>query len=206
MKKEYFYIFRIHLEQKNKVMKIAIFGTVFSENFNKYIQHLVKKLESEKIDIIIESSFYEFLSERLRFHSQIETFNSSTNLLVEKTDILLSVGGDGTLLKATSFVNKTNIPIMGINTGRLGFISSIPPDQIDEAINDLIRGNYSINQRTLLELHTENNLFQNKNFALNEVAIVKKDTSSMIKIDAFINDEFLNTYWADGLIVATPTG
>ena len=206
MKKEYFYIFQTHLEQTNKVMKIAIFGTVFSENFNKYIQHLVKKLESEKIDIIIEESFYVFLNERLRFHSNIETFNSSSNLLEEATDILFSIGGDGTLLKATSFVNKTNIPIMGINTGRLGFISSIPPDQIDEAINGLIKGNYSINKRTLLELHTENNLFQNKNFALNEVAIVKKDTSSMIKIDAYINDEFLNTYWADGLIVATPTG
>ena len=95
---------------------------------------------------------------------------------------------------------------MGINTGRLGFISSIAPDQIDEAINDLLKNNYKTDRRTLLTLTTSNNLFKNKNFALNEVAIVKKDTSSMVKIDAYVDNEFLNTYWADGLIVSTPTG
>lgn len=187
-------------------MKIALFGTVFSEHFDKYIQHLIKKLEAEKIDIVIEDSFYTFLKGRLRFKFDVETFKDSVDLKDKKADILFSIGGDGTLLKAITFIKKTNVPIMGINTGRLGFISSIPPDQIDEAINDLINNNYKINKRNLLELHTDNNLFQNKNFALNEVAIVKKDTSSMIKIDAYVNDEFLNTYWADGLVVATPTG
>jgi len=187
-------------------MKIALFGTVFSEHFDKYIQHLIKKLEAEKIDIVIEDSFYTFLKGRLRFKFDVETFKDSVDLKDKKVDILFSIGGDGTLLKAITFIKKTNVPIMGINTGRLGFISSIPPDQIDEAINDLINNNYKINKRNLLELHTDNNLFQNKNFALNEVAIVKKDTSSMIKIDAYVNDEFLNTYWADGLVVATPTG
>ena len=187
-------------------MKIALFGTVFSEHFDKYIQHLIKKLEAEKIDIVIEDSFYTFLKGRLRFKFDVETFKDSVDLKDKKVDILFSIGGDGTLLKAITFIKKTNVPIMGINTGRLGFISSIPPDQIDEAINDLINNNYKINKRSLLELHTDNNLFQNKNFALNEVAIVKKDTSSMIKIDAYVNDEFLNTYWADGLVVATPTG
>ena len=187
-------------------MKIALFGTVFSEHFDKYIQHLIKKLEAEKIDIVIEDSFYTFLKGRLRFKFDVETFKDSVDLKDKKVDILFSIGGDGTLLKAITFIKKTNVPIMGINTGGLGFISSIPPDQIDEAINDLINNNYKINKRNLLELHTDNNLFQNKNFALNEVAIVKKDTSSMIKIDAYVNDEFLNTYWADGLVVATPTG
>ena len=95
---------------------------------------------------------------------------------------------------------------MGINTGRLGFISSISAGQIDDAINDILKGNFKINERALLELTTENNLFKDKNFALNEVAISKKDTSSMIRIDAFVDDEFLNTYWADGLVISTPTG
>ena len=95
---------------------------------------------------------------------------------------------------------------MGINTGRLGFISSISTDQIDAAINDLLRENYKIDNRTLLELNTSNELFGNQNFALNEVAVTKKDTSSMIKVDAYVDDEFLNSYWADGLIVSTPTG
>lgn len=95
---------------------------------------------------------------------------------------------------------------MGINTGRLGFISSISAGQIDDAVNDIIKGNYAINERALLELNTKNNLFKEKNFALNEVAISKKDTSSMIRIDAYVDDEFLNTYWADGLVISTPTG
>jgi len=186
-------------------MKIALFGTNFSENFNKYIQHLINRLESEKIQICIEESFLNFIEDKLRFKNEVSIFRDHEDLK-NKTDILFSIGGDGTLLKATSYVRNSGIPIMGINTGRLGFISSIAPDQIDEAINDLLKKNYKINQRTLLRLDTTNNLFKNKNFALNEVAVVKKDTSSMIKIDAYVNDEFLNTYWADGLVVSTPTG
>jgi len=110
------------------------------------------------------------------------------------------------LLKAVTYVRESEIPIMGINTGRLGFISSVSADQIDDAITDILKGNYKINERTLLELSTNKNLFKDKNFALNEVAVSKKDTSSMIRIDAYVDDEFLNTYWADGLVVSTPTG
>jgi len=186
-------------------MKIALFGTNFSENFNKYIQHLVHKLESEKVEIFIEESFLEYVTNRLRFKNEVATFNSHEDLK-DKVDILFSIGGDGTLLSAVSYIRNSNIPILGINTGRLGFISSVAPDQIEQAVNDVLNKNYKTNRRTLLTLNTSNNLFKNKNFALNEVAIVKKDTSSMIKIEAYVDDEFLNTYWADGLIVSTPTG
>ena len=186
-------------------MKIALFGTDFSENFNKYIQHLINKLESEKIQICVEELFLDFINNKLRFKNEILTFKNHEELK-HKADILFSIGGDGTLLKAVSYVRESNIPVMGINTGRLGFISSIAPDQIDEAVNDLLKKNYKIDKRTLLNLTTSNNLFKNKNFALNEVAIVKKDTSSMIKVDAYLDDDFLNTYWADGLIISTPTG
>ena len=186
-------------------MKIALFGTNFSENFNKYIQHLVHKLESEKVEIFIEESFLEYVTNRLRFKNEVATFNSHEDLK-DNVDILFSIGGDGTLLSAVSYIRNSNIPILGINTGRLGFISSVAPDQIEQAVNDVLNKNYKTNRRTLLTLNTSNNLFKNKNFALNEVAIVKKDTSSMIKIEAYVDDEFLNTYWADGLIVSTPTG
>jgi len=186
-------------------MKIALFGTNFSENFNKYIQHLVHKLESEKVEIFIEESFLEYVTNRLRFKNEVATFNSHEDLK-DNVDILFSIGGDGTLLSAVSYIRNSNIPILGINTGRLGFISSVAPDQIEQAVNDVLSKNYKTNRRTLLTLNTSNNLFKNKNFALNEVAIVKKDTSSMIKIEAYVDDEFLNTYWADGLIVSTPTG
>ncbi|MBT4344491.1 MAG: NAD kinase [Flavobacteriales bacterium] len=186
-------------------MTIAIFGSPYPEHFTKYIQHLVKKLESEHIKIIIEEEFYVFLQNNIRLTSKKETFNSYESLK-ENADFLLSIGGDGTLLKAVTFVRESNIPIMGINTGRLGFISSISAGQIDDAINDILKANFKINERALLELTTENNLFKDKNFALNEVAISKKDTSSMIRIDAFVDEEFLNTYWADGLVISTPTG
>jgi NAD+ kinase len=186
-------------------MTIAIFGSPYPEHFSKYIQHLIKKLETEHINLIIEEEFSIFLENNIRFNKSISTFNSYATLK-NKADFLLSIGGDGTLLKAVTYVRESEIPIMGINTGRLGFISSISADQIDDAITDILKGNYKINERTLLELSSDKNLFKEKNFALNEVAVSKKDTSSMIRIDAYVDDEFLNTYWADGLVVSTPTG
>ncbi len=165
----------------------------------------MKKMESEQIKIIIEEDFNKFLQNNIRFTKKIDTFNSPEGL-IDNVDCLLSIGGDGTLLRAITYVRKSNIPILGINTGRLGFISSVSTQEIDDAINDLIKGNYTISERTLLELNTEKNLFKDKNFALNEVAISKKDTSSMVKIEAYVDNEFLNTYWADGLVVSTPTG
>ena len=186
-------------------MTIAIFGSPYPEHFSKYIQHLIKKLETEYINLIVEEEFSIFLENNIRFNKRISTFNSYETLK-NKADFLLSIGGDGTLLKAVTYVRESEIPIMGINTGRLGFISSISADQIDDAITDILKGNYKINERTLLDLTSDKNLFKEKNFALNEVAVSKKDTSSMIRIDAYVDDEFLNTYWADGLVVSTPTG
>jgi NAD+ kinase len=186
-------------------MTIAIFGNPYPEHFSKYIQHLIKKLETEHINLIIEEKFSIFLENNIRFNKKISTFNSYETLK-NKADFLLSIGGDGTLLKAVTYVRESEIPIMGINTGRLGFISSISADQIDDAIIDILKGNYKINERTLLQLSSDKKLFKDKNFALNEVAVSKKDTSSMIRIDAYVDDEFLNTYWADGLVISTPTG
>ena len=186
-------------------MTIAIFGSPYPNQFTKYIQHLIKKLENEHIKIIVEEEFNLFLQDNIRFTNKTETFNSYETLK-ENTDLLFSIGGDGTLLRTVTYVRGSNIPIMGINTGRLGFISSISAGQIDDAINDILKKNYKISERALLELNTTNRLFKNKNFALNEVAISKKDTSSMVRIDAYVDDEFLNTYWADGLVVSTPTG
>ena len=186
-------------------MTIAIFGSPYPEHFSKYIQHLIKKLENEHIKIIVEENFNTFLQNNIRFKNAVTTFNSHETL-GNNVNFLFSIGGDGTLLKAVTYVRGSSIPILGINTGRLGFISSISAGQIDDAVNDILKGNYQINERALLELNTDKKLFKEKNFALNEVAVSKKDTSSMIRIDAFVDDEFLNTYWADGLVVSTPTG
>ncbi|MBT5699124.1 MAG: NAD kinase [Flavobacteriales bacterium] len=185
-------------------MKIALFGNEFPSNYIKYINHLITKLESENVELIIQHKFHDFLQDSINFSEETKTFERITS--DENIDFLFSIGGDGTLLKAVTYVRESNIPILGINTGRLGFISSISTDQIDVAVDNVLKGEYKIRSRTVLQLETENNLFGTTNFALNEVAIVKKDTSSMIRIDAFIDDEFLNSYWADGLLISTPTG
>jgi len=186
-------------------MQIALFGTPCSDQFTKYIQYLVNKLESEEITILIYDEYLSFLNNKVKFKKPPQTFNSYDSLK-NNADFLFSIGGDGTLLGSVTLVRDCNIPILGINTGRLGFISSVSTDQIESAINDVINSNFNIKSRTLLTLETENNLFGDVNFALNEVAIVKQDTSSMIRIDAFIDKEFLNSYWADGLVIASPTG
>ena len=186
-------------------MRIALFGTPCSEQFTKYIQHLVSRLEAENVSLLVYEEYLSFLEKKVTFEKPPKIFDSY-HTLKGSADFLFSIGGDGTLLGSITLVRDSNIPILGINTGRLGFISSVSTDQIESAINDVISNNFEIKNRTLLSLETENNLFGNVNFALNEVAIVKKDTSSMIRIDAFLNDEFLNSYWADGLVIATPTG
>jgi NAD+ kinase len=186
------------------IMKIALFGTTFNEAKAVYVQHLINKLEQENVDLIIESQFSELLSD-IKFKNEYSTFDTPQELK-ENADIILSIGGDGTLLATITLVRDSGIPILGINTGTLGFISSVSTDQIEYAINHLLKGDYTIKNRTLLQLNSENNLFGDTNFALNEVTVLKKDTSSMIRVHAYLDDEFINTYWADGLIISSPTG
>lgn len=186
-------------------MRIALFGTPCSEQFTKYIQHLVSRLEAENVTVLVYEEYFNFLENKVKFKNPPIFFDAYESLK-DQADYLFSIGGDGTLLGSVTLVRDSNIPILGINTGRLGFISSIATDQIESAITDVLNNNFEIKSRTLLSLETETNLFGKVNFALNEVAVVKKDTSSMIRIDAFLDNEFLNSYWADGIVIATPTG
>ena len=136
-----------------------------------------------------------------------ENINSFTEL-DKSYDLLISIGGDGTILKAITFVKHLSIPIVGINSGRLGFLAKIKIDKIEEAIDEIISGNYSISERSLIEVVTseKNNELSKLNFALNEITISKKNTTSMIGVKTYLNKEYLTNYWADGLIIATPTG
>jgi NAD+ kinase len=186
-------------------MRIALYGNPFEASKSKYIQHLIHKLEQENVSICIENQFFDFLEEIITFKKPVSSFDNYEELK-ERADVLLSIGGDGTLLNTITLVRDSGIPVLGINTGRLGFISSISTDQIDSAINQLLKGNYDIQERTLLQLESENDLFGETNIALNEVTILKKDTSAMIQIHAYLDDVYLNSYWADGLIISTPTG
>ena len=186
-------------------MNIALYGKSFSETFDSCIQQLILKLEKENCGLYIYEPFEFFLKKKVKFSSTIKTFNSYVDINKE-VDFLISIGGDGTLLNTITLVRDSGIPVIGINTGRLGFLASISKDEVIDAMDAIFNKKYILEKRSLLQLETSNLLFGEMNFALNELTVLKKDTSSMIIIDTYINDEFLNSYWADGLIVATPTG
>lgn len=183
--------------------RIAIYGRQFSEDFSVSISGFFDLLAAKGVAFSVYDQFAGFLSSQLGF-SPPQTFARST-FDPKKFDLLISIGGDGTMLDSTAFVLDSGLPILGLNTGRLGFLSSISLGQIEEAVNDVIAGAYMIDKRTVLKLESEEKIFE-QNFALNEMTIHKNDTQSMIVIHAYVDGKFLNTYWADGLIIATPTG
>ncbi len=186
-------------------MRIAIFGKTFPKEIQEVIVQLVHKLESSNIPLLIYEPFYKKIIRNVKLNKGFKTFKDHACLL-GKADFLISIGGDGTLLDTITLVRDSGIPILGINMGRMGFLSSISKMKIDEAIEQLLAGRFSLDSRTLIELKTEENLFGDLNYALNELTVYKKDPMSMLKIQAYVNDELLNSYWADGLIIATPTG
>ncbi len=186
-------------------MKIAIYARNTNDNISEHIQFLFHKLNEHKTEIYIHETYYKFAKQKLNISGDIKTFNSH-NDLKGKVDCLLSLGGDGTFLETISYIRDSNIPILGINTGRLGFLANVAKTEIGNAIDDLVNKKFSLEKRALLSVTQPKNLFGEVNYGLNELTILKKDSSSMITIHAYINDEYLNSYFADGLIVATPTG
>lgn len=186
-------------------MNIAIYGKSISENYINNIQHLIEILEKKKCCIHIYKPFGLLLKSKVKFSSAYQTFNGFADI-DRKIDFLISIGGDGTLLNTITLVKDTGIPVFGINTGRLGFLSSISIEEIDVALDLVLKKKYRLEKRSLIELIANNQPFGDINYALNELTILKKDTSSLITINTYVNNEFLNSYWADGIIIATPTG
>jgi NAD+ kinase len=186
--------------------RIAIYGRQFTEEYNDSIRHFFDLLNQRGVEYCVFEPFLQFLSENIEMSVEgISNFTKQT-FDPKNVDVLISIGGDGTMLDSTTFVRDSGLPMLGLNTGRLGFLSSISLGQIDEAIDQVIEGAYMIDKRSVLKLETEQQIFGEENFALNEMTIHKKDTQSMIVIHAYVDGKFLNTYWADGLIIATPTG
>lgn len=186
-------------------MLIAIYNRTFTEEDIPLILHVLSRLYEQSIQLIFFKDFFDRIEPHLLHPQPARVFTSRRDLPLH-TDMLLSLGGDGTLLDTIIYVGDSNIPIIGINLGRLGFLAAIPDDDIDAAIVNLARGSFTTEKRTLLHLDSSVPLFDGAPFALNEFTLHRKDSSSMIKIHTYLNGEFLNTYWADGLIVATPTG
>ena len=184
-------------------MKVGVFGSEYQAEKQNVIKRLFEKLRQQESEIYIDSRFYSFLTDGLDYEPPV------TGILIGDEfdlDVALSVGGDGTFLRTAARVNKQDIPILGINTGRLGFLADISSNEIEDALDELFKNYYRIEERTLLTLYTENHSFQGYNYALNEIAVLKRDTSSMITIHTFLDDEYLTSYQADGLVIATPTG
>ena len=186
-------------------MLVALYNRTFEEKDIPTMQHVVQRLEAERISIVIFKDFLDRLEPHVTFKCPPRIFSRQSDL-PRNTDMLISLGGDGTLLDTVCYVGGTNIPLIGINLGRLGFLAAIPVEEVDGAISSLVRGSYTLEQRSLLHLDASIPLFADAPYALNEFTLHRKDSSSMIKIHTYLNGEFLNTYWADGLIVSTPTG
>lgn len=185
-------------------MKIAILGKPFKEEIVPFMQGLFDDLVARHAEITIVEYFKTYLENQIKLPETIATFSRGDDL--KGINYVLSIGGDGTLLDTVTYVGSRQIPILGINTGRLGFLATVAFDQIPLALDALFKGHFVIDERTLIRADSDQEIFDGINFGLNEFSILKTDTSSMIVVHTYIDGEYLNSYWADGLVVATPTG
>jgi NAD+ kinase len=185
-------------------MRIAILGKPFSEAAQPFVQALLDDLVARQAEVIIAESFRTYLDNSLRLPEGIGSFRRGDSL--RGVQFVFSIGGDGTLLDTVTYVGSLQIPILGINAGRLGFLATVTPAHLAQAIDSLFKGHFVIEERSLIRVDTDPDVFGDINFGLNEFSILKRDTSSMIVVHTYIDGEYLNSYWADGLIVSTPTG
>ncbi|MFV8268590.1 NAD kinase [Flavobacterium sp. GT2N3] len=188
-------------------MKVAIYGQYYQNSTEPIINDIFVFFNKNNVEMIIETHFLEMLNERKIVEKKYKTFTSHTEL-DDSFDMLISIGGDGTILRAATLVRDSGIPILGINAGRLGFLASVQKENIASFMQFVIDKKYTISKRALLSLTCTppNESIDAINFAMNEITVSRKDTTSMITIDTYLNDEYLTSYWADGLIISTPTG
>jgi NAD+ kinase len=188
-------------------MKVAVFGRFYNKTTSASVETLFNYLVKKDADAYIETEFYNLIKDESHNIKDFESFKTF-DILDKSFDLFVSVGGDGTILRAITFVKDIDIPIIGINTGRLGFLATIQVDEIENAIQNIIDGKYKISERSLLSVETipENKDIKDFNFALNEIAISRKNTTSMITVETHLDGEYLTSYWSDGLILSTPTG
>ncbi len=188
-------------------MKVAVFGRFYNETTTSSVETLFYYLSKKDVEAYIETEFYNLIISKAPNKEHYESYKKF-DTLDSSFDLLVSIGGDGTILRAITFVKDSGIPIIGINTGRLGFLATIQVNEIEKAIQNIIDGKYNISERSLLSIETTppNDDITSFNFALNEIAVSRKNTTSMITVETHLNGEYLNSYWSDGLIVSTPTG
>lgn len=183
-------------------MRIGIHGRDFQQRSSHFVEWVLTRLKEYKADLWVSSKFQRHFRSRQDF--KMKVFDHGDNL--KKLDFFISLGGDGTLLESVTYIGKNETPIIGVNTGRLGFLATISREETEKALENIFRKNYSVDERTMLKLESEPKLFTGLNFALNDFTIMKKDSSSMITVHVYVDGELLNSYWADGVVVSTPTG
>ncbi|MDR1089716.1 MAG: NAD kinase [Prevotella sp.] len=182
-------------------MKIAIFGSKHQKKGQ--VEKLFEILQRNNAEIYLQEKFHHYLKDMLRIDYKIEGIIRGNEF---DADLVVSIGGDGTFLRAASVIGKKNIPMLGINAGRLGFLADVGEEDLEDTFADIFRGDYRIEHRSQLHLSTGHKEYQDFNYAMNEIAVLKQDTASMITVHTHINGEYLTSYEADGLIIATPTG
>lgn len=188
-------------------MKVAIYGQYYLNSTDPIIKDIFVFFTSNNVEMVIEANFLKMLHEKKIIEKEYKTFSTHTEL-DSSFEMLISIGGDGTILRAATLIRNSGVPILGINAGRLGFLATVQKENIAAFMQFVIDKKYTISKRTLLTLTTEpkNEAIEDLNFAMNEVTVSRKDTTSMITVDTYLNGEYLNSYWADGLIISTPTG
>lgn len=188
-------------------MKIAIYGHYFNHEAQQYVEDLLNALNKKNANIYIEERFLELIKSTFKTDANYKTFSSYKDL-DDSFDCMFTVGGDGTILRSITYLRDSNIPVIGVNIGRLGFLATVNKERISEAIDNLQNKNYALIDRTLLTINTEPKIeeLEDFNFALNEITLSRKNTASMITVETYLDNEYLTSYWADGLIASTPTG
>ena len=187
-------------------MQVAIFSKILKERDEPYIQLLFDVLHEFGIAAYVHAPYLESLRGRINFKINVGAYDGHIDFKMRGFDYIITLGGDGTILAAVTHVRGTGVPILGINLGRLGFLATVGKEHIREAVGALVKGQFYIGERRTLGMDSEPGLFGEQPFALNDFTLLKRDTSSMITIHTYINGNYLNTYWADGIILATPTG
>jgi NAD+ kinase len=186
------------------VRTIGIHGKEFSRQLIPVMENIFRALQTQRSNLLISTKFAKYLKAPGFSSFKWKTYEPGDNL--KKLDFFVSIGGDGTLLESVTHIGNCETPILGINTGRLGFLATISKEDVENTLTKVFAGAYTLDERAMLRLESNNKLFGNLNFALNDFTLMKKDSSSMITVHTYINGELLNSYWADGIIVSTPTG
>lgn len=187
-------------------MRIAVFGRSLGENRKHVIRQLYEQLYKSNVEVVVYEPFLKSTKALLPAHVTPLTFNSAQSLSEQNCNCLFTVGGDGTLLEAVTLVRNSSLPILGLNTGRLGFLTGFTAEEVELAVQMAIDGSYIIDKRALIEMQSDGEPFGDFPFALNEITFHKKESSTMITVHVHMNGQKLNSYWADGLIISTPTG